>query len=188
MNALESIIKIQRYFRKHLDKQRIYPLSLTVIKLYLSRSYIKLKTQSNDGRINSALDENTVYKILRKNKLLKQIIKKSRKRCWFDILVKDIQFGLIPVNIKITTTNTSDNVGNLSLILYSLTNYEMSFKKCYNNGISAKILIEKLKNKEFNNTERAWDTRCSLINDYFKYSRCFDYLKLKIKMIFYRKF
>jgi len=151
---INNVLLIQRYFRKHLKKQRNIPLSLTVIKLYLDYVKITLKGRNRDGRINSILDENTIWKYLVSNKNVKEIVKRYKKRCGFDILVKDIQFGLIPVNIKLTSMKTNDNVGNLSVCLYSYTNHEMKFTKNYNNGVSSKILTEKLKNKEYNNTNR----------------------------------
>jgi hypothetical protein len=54
------------------------------------------------------------------------------------------------VNIKTTSTNTKDNVGNLAICVQSYTNHNLNLQKSYDNGIMSLILINKLKNKEYN--------------------------------------
>jgi hypothetical protein len=71
---------------------------------------------------------------------------------WYDILLYDFIYGWIPVNIKTTKIKSSDNVGNLALCVYSYTNekMELSLEKTYCNGPMSKILIEKIKNNQYN--------------------------------------
>ena len=41
---------------------------------------------------------------------------------WQEILALEYIYGWIPINIKTTTTLTSDNTGNLAMCVYSYTN------------------------------------------------------------------
>ena len=66
---------------------------------------------------------------------------------WYDILIYDYQYGWLPVNIKSTTTLTSDNTGNLAMCVYAYTDEELDLDEVYNNGNMSKILVEKLKKK-----------------------------------------
>lgn len=76
------------------------------------------------------------------------------KRNWYDILIKDYIKGWIPCNIKSTTTKSSDNTGNLAMCVYSYTNYDMDVLKQYNNGKMSIILYNKIKNKQYNYSNR----------------------------------
>ena len=71
---------------------------------------------------------------------------------WYDILAFDYMYGWIPINIKTTTIITSDNTGNLAMCVYAYTNENLDLfnNKSYDNGIMSKILINKLKNKNYN--------------------------------------
>lgn len=61
-------------------------------------------------------------------------------------------YGWIPINIKTTTTLTSDNTGNLAMCVYAYTNevLDIHSNKSYDNGKMSNILVNKLKNKEYN--------------------------------------
>lgn len=61
-------------------------------------------------------------------------------------------YGWIPINIKTTTTKTSDNIGNLSICVYAYTDevLEINSEKSYENGKMSDILFHKLKNKQYN--------------------------------------
>ena len=39
---------------------------------------------------------------------------------WYDILAFDNMYNWIPINIKTTTTTTSDNTGNLAICVYAI--------------------------------------------------------------------
>ena len=45
---------------------------------------------------------------------------------WYDIAVYDNIFEWIPVNIKTTTTQTHDNIGNLTLCVYAYTDEKIN--------------------------------------------------------------
>jgi hypothetical protein len=69
---------------------------------------------------------------------------------WYDITVFDVISGWLPVNIKTTTTLTKDNTGNLAMCVYAYTNEILDLNKSYENGKMSSILINKLKDKEYN--------------------------------------
>lgn len=144
----KNVIIIQKYIRGFLFRLKRLPLILYIIQDYLSKQNYNFININNDGRINSNFDEDEIINIL----IYKfgQKIRKPAIRNWFDIAVYDNYFGWLPVNIKSTTTNTSDNVGNLALCVYSYTDYILDLNNSYENGHMASILFDKLKNKEFN--------------------------------------
>ena len=55
---------------------------------------------------------------------------------WYDILAFDYMYGWIPINIKTTTTLTSDNTGNLAMCVYAYTDEMLDIHrdKSYENG------------------------------------------------------
>lgn len=55
----------------------------------------------------------------------------------------------LPVNIKITT-NTCDNVGNITIYVQAYTNHVLDYEKTYKSGDMSNILVDKLKKKEYN--------------------------------------
>jgi hypothetical protein len=71
---------------------------------------------------------------------------------WFDILAFDYIYGWIPINIKTTTTLTSDNTGNLAMCVYAYTDEMLDIhrNKSYENGKMSEILFNKLKNNKLN--------------------------------------
>ena len=145
---LDEIIKIQKNIRGFLYRIKHLPLILYQIQKFLKKTTFNFSLQTNDGRINSCLDEEKIISILEEKYTNK--IKKVDKRHWCDILIFDKIYGWIPVNIKTTTMISSDNVGNLAMCVYSYTNENLEINKSYNNGEMAKILLKKIKNKEYN--------------------------------------
>lgn len=125
-----------------------FPNILFQIQDFLSNK-IKVSNIHNDGRINSCIDEQNIIELLKYSKFSDNI-KIPSKRFWYDLLIYDEIYEWIPVNIKFTTTRTPDNIGNLSLCVYSYTDYKMDFNKSYNNGKLTQILLKKLNNKEYN--------------------------------------
>jgi hypothetical protein len=144
------IIKIQSWFRGCIFRLKRLPLIMYKVQKYLISESFKFSNQTDDGRINSSLDENEVILLL-KNKF-KDRIRVQKIRMWFDILLFDNMYNWLPVNIKTTTTNTNDNSGNLSLCVYSYTNETLDLHndKNYKSGKLSEILFNKLKNKEYN--------------------------------------
>jgi len=136
ISKITAILNGNLYRRNHL------PNSLLTIKKILQERTIKLCETSNDGRINSCMDEDEIIRILSEE--LPNRIYKPKARMWYDILVRDFQYGWLPVNIKSTTTLTSDNTGNLAMCVYSYTDEPHDLYKTYQNGRMSKILIEKI--------------------------------------------
>lgn len=142
------IITIQKYTRGFLTRIHRLPLMLYIVQNYLSKQNYNFITINTDGRINSNFDEDQIINILIQKFSYK--IKRPSIRDWFDVGIYDNYYGWLPVNIKSTTTKTSDNVGNLALCVQSYTNEHLDLDTTYNNGPMAEILFKKLKNNEFN--------------------------------------
>ena len=145
---VNKIIQFQKYFRGFLYRIKNLPLILYKIKDYLKKTIFNFSSQTNDGRINSYLYEDNIINLLKKKYDNK--ITKVDKRHWCDILVFDEIYSWLPVNIKTTTTSTSDNTGNLAMCVYSYTDENLDLNKLYNNGEMSEILFKKIKNKEYN--------------------------------------
>jgi hypothetical protein len=143
-----SHIIIQKMYRGHLIRRKRLPHVLYIIQSYLSCINIESCSLSDDGRTNSCLDEDNIINILIKK--FPDRIKKPDIRMWYDILVKDYKYGWLPVNIKTTTTQTSDNTGNLAMCVYAYTDEVLDLEKKYQNGSMSKILIKKLSENNIN--------------------------------------
>ena len=150
MDLNVAIIKIQAWFRGTSFRLKRLPLIMYKIQNYLKLQAFQFSSQNEDGRINSCLDEVKVVKIL--SEKFGARIKTPIKRHWYDILAYDYMYGWIPINIKTTTTFTSDNTGNLAMCVYAYTNevLDIHSNKSYDNGKMSNILVNKLKNKEYN--------------------------------------
>lgn len=149
-----KIIKIQKWFRGCILRLKQLPLIMYKIKKYLKSQAFKFSTQNEDGRINSCIDEDEVIKLLIEK--FGEKIKKPKIRMWYDILAFDYMYGWIPINIKTTTTITSDNTGNLAMCVYAYTNeiLDIHRDKSYENGKMSDILFNKLKNKKYNTNNK----------------------------------
>ncbi|MDO7253400.1 restriction endonuclease [Helicobacter cappadocius] len=90
---------------------------------YLKSLNLNLSEQSRDGRINSAFNEDELLNII---KIKFPEIQYPKKRDWKDFCFEeDGQY--IPVNIKITKTDTTDNLNCKVGIYYALTGRIPSF-------------------------------------------------------------
>ena len=147
-----KIIKIQKWFRGCILRLKRLPLIMYKIQKYLELQAFQFSTQNEDGRINSCIDEDQVIKLLIEK--FGEKIRKAKKRMWYDILAFDYMYGWLPINIKTTTTNTSDNTGNFAMCVYAYTNELLVMDKSYENGKMSVILIDKLKNKEYNTNNK----------------------------------
>lgn len=149
-----KIIKIQKWFRGCILRLKHMPLIMYKIKDYLKLRAFQFSTQNEDGRINSCIDENEAIKLLIEK--FGEKIKKPKKRHWYDILAFDYIYGWIPINIKTTTTISSDNTGNLAMCVYAYTDeiLDIHTDKSYDNGKMSVILFNKLKNKKYNNNNK----------------------------------
>jgi len=146
----KHIVKIQKIFRAHSSRKKQLPLIMYKIKKYIEYQSLQLSTTNEDGRINSCFDEDIVIKLLIAK--FGNKIQKPEKRHWYDILVYDYIYGWIPVNIKSTTTLTSDNTGNLAMCVYAYTDEKLNTDPdiTYQNGKMSEMLIDKLTNKKYN--------------------------------------
>lgn len=146
----ETATKIQKWFRGSIYRIKTLPLIMYAIKQFLESTDIQLSSFNEDGRINSADHEYIITDILIQQ--FGQRIQKAPKRMWFDIKALDYQYGWIPINIKSTTMDTSDNVGNMATCVYAYTNVGLdihSKRSNCNSGKMSRILIKKLKEKQY---------------------------------------
>ena len=143
-----KIIKIQKWFRGCILRLKQLPLIMYYIQKYLKSTNIQFSGKNTDGRINSCIDEDEVIKLLVEK--FNDRIKIPKIRMWYDILAFDYIYGWIPINIKTTTTLTSDNTGNLAMCVHAYTDEKLDFhiNKTYENGKMSKILIKKIKKKK----------------------------------------
>jgi hypothetical protein len=113
MNYEYFAIKIQKIVRGFFVRIKRLPLIMYKIQKHLQKCNFKFTNKNEDGRINSCIDEEQIIKLLVKQ--FNKRIKIPNIRMWYDILVFDNINGWLPVNIKTTTTKTSDNTGNLAM-------------------------------------------------------------------------
>jgi hypothetical protein len=85
---------------------------LEEIANYLKELNITLSSEQNDGRLNSAINENEIINLIERQ----YNIDVPTARNWADFYINDI-----PVNIKITTTKTADNASSKEGLYYALT-------------------------------------------------------------------
>ena len=151
METQQIIIKIQKWFRGCMVRLNRLPIIMYTIQNYLKYVVFQFSTQNDDGRINSCIDEDVIIKLLIE-KYGDDKIKKPKKRMWYDILAFDYVIGWIPINIKTTTTLTSDNIGNLATCVYAYTDeiLDIHREKTYENGKMSEILFQKLQEKKYN--------------------------------------
>jgi hypothetical protein len=149
-----KIIKIQKWFRGCIFRLKRLPLVMYKIQNYLKAQVFQFSKQNEDGRINSCIDEDEIIKLLVKQ--FGDKIKKPKIRMWYDILVLDNMYGWLPVNIKTSTLQTSDNTGNLAMCVYAYTNELLNIHKdkSYENGKMSEILFKKLEKKEYNKNNK----------------------------------
>ena len=148
MNLTPYIVKIQKWYRGSIVRLKRLPLILYSIQAHLKQQAIQFSTHTDDGRINSCMDEDHIINILIKT--YGERIKRPEKRHWYDILAYDTMYGWLPINIKTTTTVTSDNTGNLAMCVYAYTDEHLDLYKPYDNGKMSIILYDKLKSKNYN--------------------------------------
>jgi hypothetical protein len=149
-----KILKIQKWFRGCIVRMKQLPLIMYKIKRHLQTQSFTFSTQNEDGRINSCVDEDKVIAILVEK--FGDKIKKPKIRMWYDILAFDSMYGWLPINIKTTTTTTSDNTGNLAMCVYAYTDelLDIHRDKSYENGKMSELLFQKLRHKKYNTSHK----------------------------------
>ena len=151
---IKKVIQIQKWFRGCILRLKQLPLIMYKMQQHLKSKTFHFSSQNNDGRINSCSDEDQIVKLLRERFDTK--IKVPKIRMWYDILAFDNMYGWVPINIKTTTTHTSDNTGNLAMCVYAYTNeiLDIHTNKTYENGKMSGVLFNKLKNKQYNHNHK----------------------------------
>ena len=147
-----KIIKIQKWFRGCILRLKRLPLIMYVIQKHLKLHSIQFSNETDDGRINSCIDEPKVIQLLIDR--FGKKIEKPKIRMWYDILAFDHMYGWLPINIKTTTTESADNTGGLSMCVYAYTDERLDIHKDHNNGKMSVMLYDKIKNKEYNTNNK----------------------------------
>lgn len=81
------------------------PKTLEDIRDFLIKSNLSLSNPLKDGRLNSSFNEDEIMKLIKK----KFKISEPNSRQWFDFSFEE-NGEFFPVNIKVTTTDTADNL------------------------------------------------------------------------------
>lgn len=105
----------------------VLPKIIDSIVEFLRANPFDLSKNSRDGRLNSAFNEDEIFNLIEKN----FSINRPNMRDWVDFSFEE-NGNFIPVNIKVSTTKTADNLNCKLGIYYSLTGKIPSF----GNGIS----------------------------------------------------
>ena len=149
-----KVIKIQKWYRGCNFRLKRLPLIMYKIKACLELHAFNFSSQSEDGRLNSCVDEVDIIKIIVDK--FNTRIKVPKIRMWYDILAFDYMYGWIPINIKTTTTLTNDNIGNLTTCVYAYTDeiIDIHRNKSYQNGKMSDILFNKLRDKQYNKNNK----------------------------------
>ena len=92
------------------------PQELTDIQNFLVSNAVQLSRQFQDGRINASINEDEIIKAIKS----KFDIELPPPRHWYDFAIKKGS-ERIPVNIKVTSTATADNVQCKLGMYYALT-------------------------------------------------------------------
>jgi hypothetical protein len=142
-------IKIQKMYRGYITRTKRMPNIMYKIKYFLQNRSYTFSNQTEDGRVNSSLDEVEIADILI-SRFGNRRIKKMQCRMWYDIKVFDKKHGWLPVNIKTTSMNSSDNTGNFAMCVYAYTDEELDLDKKYTNGEMADLFYNKLLHKKYN--------------------------------------
>jgi hypothetical protein len=106
-----------------------------IVEYLQQENELILSENDIDGRINSVQNEKEVLDLIGK----KFKIERPRHRHWFDFAIYDEQNNFYPINIKITTTKTNDNLSSKLGIYYALTgkipdfNNEINWEEFFKN-------------------------------------------------------
>lgn len=87
---------------------------LTNIINYLKNRKIELSNDNEDGRINSSINEKTIINLIKEG--FEKKVKIPSARYWYDIKINNE-----PVNIKITSGKSADNISSKKGLYYALT-------------------------------------------------------------------
>lgn len=142
------LVQIQAWWRGKLYRRNNLPNSILRAQQILQKTPFKCSEKMVDGRINSSFDEYTIIDIL--TKFMGDRISIPDKRWWFDVKIRDYQYGWLPINIKSSTLLTSDNTGNMVMCVYSITDHPINLDVNYNSGKMSDVLYNKIKSGKLN--------------------------------------
>lgn len=152
-DVFQNAVRIQRWIRGTMCRMKRLPNIIYAIQRCLKSTDISFSQETDDGRMNSCLDEYTCIQKLSEE--FGNRIRKAEIRMWYDFLAYDYRFGWIPVNVKSTTMTSHDNIGNLTMCVYSYTNVPIDLSSHYDNGKMSKVLMLYLKkHKHVQNNNR----------------------------------
>lgn len=112
------------------------PSELIEIQNFLIANPVKLSSQLSDGRINASINEREILEKIK----TEFDIEIPPDRHWYDFSIKNDK-EKIPVNIKVTSTTTADNVQCKLGIYYALTGIWPDFS----NGVSWEEYFKRLR-------------------------------------------
>lgn len=112
------------------------PNLLCEMVAFLQRQNLHLSKSSRDGRINSAFNEDEIFNLLEAN----FAINRPNMRDWVDFSF-EVEGAFYPVNIKVSTTQTTDNLNCKLGIYYALTGQIPPFS----NGVDWETYFRTLK-------------------------------------------
>lgn len=119
-----------------MNKTQSIPNLLIGIVAFLQANPIALSKQSRDGRINSAFNEDEIFNLLESH----FAINRPNMRDWVDFSFEENEI-FYPINIKVSTTKTTDNLNCKLGIYYALTGKIPPF----GNGVSWEYYFKSLK-------------------------------------------
>lgn len=120
----------------------MFPNTLEKIKDFLQQRNLHLSQTTRDGRVNSAFNEDEIVALIANH----FTIRRPKIRDWFDFAFEESGI-FYPVNIKVSTTTTADNLNCKLGIYYALTGKLPDF----NNTISWENYLKNLKENICNN-------------------------------------
>ena len=117
------------------------PPILIDIADHLARHRFCISSHNQDGRINSAINEDEVLNYIDRSFGFPEgySLVRPQARDWFDFAIEGNQ-QFYPVNIKVTKTDTTDNLNCKLGIYYALT----GLKPAFGNGIAWLPFFQKL--------------------------------------------
>lgn len=118
----------------------MFPQTLETIKDFLQNENLLLSQTTRDGRVNSAFNEDEIVALIDNY----FSIQRPKIRDWFDFAFEEQEI-FYPINIKVSTTTTADNLNCKLGIYYALTGKIPDFK----NAISWETYLKKLKKKYY---------------------------------------
>jgi len=147
----EYALCIQRVFRGYrVRKSPIGKYVRICTTLQKLNKLVKFKATKNDGRIDSAIDENRVVDAIKTLFKPSQIrLTSAKSRCWYDIMIGDI-----PINIKITSGRASDNIFCKKGVFYTLcgtiyNEYALNYNDWFQKILEHGIVRERTRNLEY---------------------------------------